>query len=74
MTIQFELLNEDMIIIGMSRLNLPTEDVEAAILGLRATGEAYTQCRWLKYDIYWQDNGPQECHGKMYIQPCQKDS
>lgn len=74
MTIEFELLNEDMLTIGMSRLNLPTEDVEAAKLGLRATGEAYTQCRWLKYSIYWYNKGPQECHGQMNIRPCQEDS
>lgn len=73
MIVDFQLLNEDMLTIGKARLDLPTEDVEAAKLGLKATGEAYTQCRWLKYDIYWQDNGAQECHGKMHIQPCPED-
>lgn len=74
MIVDFQLLNEDMLTIGKARLDLPTEDVEAAKLGLKATGEAYTQCRWLKYDIYWQDNGSQECHGQIHIRPCQEDS
>lgn len=74
MTVNFQLLNEDELTIGKAHLDLPTEDVEAAKLGLKATGEAYTQCRWLKYDIYWQDNGPKECHGRMSIRPCQEDS
>lgn len=74
MIVNFQLLNDDGLIIGQARLNLPTEDVEAAKLGLRATADAYTLCRWLKYDIYWQDNGSHECHGQMSIPPCQRDS
>ena len=74
MIVDFQLLNEDMLTIGKARLDLPTEDVEAAKLGLRATGQAYTQCRSLKYNIYWQDNGAQECHGLMTIRPWQEDS
>lgn len=73
MIVDFQLFNEDQLTIGKARLNLPTEDVEAAKLGLRATGEAYTQCRWLKYDIYWENNGPQECHGLMRIPAWQTD-
>lgn len=74
MIVDFQLLNEDGLTIGKARLDLPTEDVEAAKLGLKATGEAYSQCRTLKYHIYWQDNGAQECHGLMNIRPCQEDS
>lgn len=74
MIVDFQLLNEDMLTIGKARLDLPTEDVEAAKLGLKATGEAYSQCRWLVYGIYWQDNGAQECHGKMSIRPWQEGS
>lgn len=73
MIVDFQLLNEDMLTIGKARLDLPTEDVKAAELGLRATGEAYTQCRWLRYHIFWQDNGPQECNGLMRIHPCPVD-
>lgn len=74
MIVDFQLLNEYGLSIGKARLDLPTEDVESAKLGLKATGEAYTQCRWLKYDIYWQYNGSHECHGQMTIHPCQEDS
>ncbi len=74
MIVEFQLFNEDGLTIGKARLDLPTEDFEAAKLGLKATGEAYTQCRWLKYDIYGQNNGPQECHGLMNIRTCQEDS
>ena len=68
--IDFQLLNEDGLTIGKARLDLPTEDVQAAKLGLKATGEAYSQCRTLIYHIFWQDNGPQECRGLMNIRPC----
>lgn len=71
MIVDFQLLNEDGLVIGKARLNLPTEDVEAAKLGLQATGEAYTQCRWLKYNIYTTYPHLQECHGLMYIRSCQ---
>lgn len=70
MVVDFQLMNEDMLTIGKARLHLPTEDLEAAKIGLMATGMAYPQCRWLKYDIYWQDNGVKECHGHMHIQSC----
>lgn len=73
MIVDFQLLNEDMLTIGKARLDLPTEDVEAVKLGLRATGEAYTQCRWLKYNIYWQDHGPHTEYGQMKILPCPVD-
>lgn len=73
MIVDFQLLNDEGLILGKARLNLPTEDVEAAKLGLKATGESYTQCRWLKYEINWQDNGPHECHGQMSIHPCPVD-
>lgn len=72
MIVDFSLLNEDMLTIGKARLNLPTEDVEAAKLGLFATGKAYSQCCWVKYDIFWLDNGAQECHGTMHIRACQE--
>lgn len=71
MIVDFQLLNDDGLTIGKARLDLPTEDVEAAKLGLKATGEAYSQCRTLKYHIYWQSNGAQECHGLMNIRSCQ---
>lgn len=74
MIVDFQLLNEDMLTIGKARLDLPTEDVDAVRLGLKATGQAYTQCRWLKYQLYWNNNGAHECYGKMLIEPCQKDS
>ena len=73
MIVDFQLLNEDGLTIGKARLDLPTEDVQAAKLGLKATGVAYTQCRWLIYHIYWQENGAQECHGQMSIRPCPED-
>lgn len=73
MIVFFQLLNEDGLTIGKARLDLPTEDVEAAKLGLFTTGKAYSQCCWVQYDLYWQDNGPQECHGKMHIRACQED-
>lgn len=73
MIVDFQLLNDDMLTIGKARLNLPIEDIKAVEIGLRAVGEAYTQCSFLKYDIYTQDNGPKEIHGEMRLQGCQED-
>lgn len=73
MIVDFRLKNADGLIIGKARLDLPTEDVQAVKLGLLATGQAYTECRYLEYDIYWHAGGDMECHGLMNIIPCPKD-
>lgn len=73
MIVDFQLLNDDHLTIGKAKLQLPIEDFAAAIIGLRATAVAYTQCRWLTYSIYWQENGPKECHGRIGIKPCPED-
>lgn len=74
MILDFKLKNEDNLVIGAAKIVLPCEDLQAAKAGLHATGQAYTACKWIDYSIHYIDNGPQECHGLMYISPCQEDS
>lgn len=73
MIVDCKLLNEDGLTIGKAQITMPFEDVKAAMQGLKTTGQSYTECRWIEYDIYWQERGPQECHGKMRIEPCPED-
>lgn len=73
MIINFQLLDDDGLIIGKANVDVPFEDIESAKLGLIATGQAYSPCRWIKYEMFYQQNGPKAIEGRIYIQPCPED-
>lgn len=73
MIINFELQDDDGLIIGKANVDVPFENIQAAKLGLISVGLAYPTCRWIKYEMFYQQNGPKAIEGNLYIQPCPVD-
>lgn len=73
MVIEFQLRNAEELIIGCAKIQTSIETLESALIALKTVGAAYTECRTVRYHIYYQDHGPHAEHGTIYIPRCQED-